>query len=75
VILSALRRFTQIVLKYSKHKKERTDAATAPYYSYPRDSNPRAGCKKITNFSFFNVLKIYEIFIFILQLFCADAKI
>ena len=29
------------------HKSERTDAASASLYSYPRDSNPRAAYKKI----------------------------
>jgi hypothetical protein len=29
-----------------KHKSERTDAASASLYSYPRDSNPRATNKK-----------------------------
>ena len=29
------------------HKSERTDAASASLYSYPRDSNPRAAYKKL----------------------------
>jgi hypothetical protein len=31
----------------SNHKSERTDAASASLYSYPRDSNPWAAYKKL----------------------------
>ena len=35
-------------IKCTNHKKERKDAAaTASYYSYPQDSNPRAAYKKL----------------------------
>ena len=40
------------------HKSERTDAASASLYYYPRDSNPRAIKKeKKKNFCVFYVLK------------------
>ena len=50
---------------YWKHKSERTDAASASLYSYPRDSNPQAAYKKLQK-------KFLENF---KQLFSADAKL
>ena len=34
-------------VKVVKHKSERADAASVSFYSYPRDSNPRAAYKKL----------------------------
>jgi hypothetical protein len=39
------------------HKSERTDAASASLYSYPRDSNPRTAYKKLQKkIQFFYIL-------------------
>ena len=40
------------VVEGEKHKSERTDAASASLYSYPRDSNPRAAYKKLQKENF-----------------------
>ena len=72
LIIAALLLHTVQLYTWKNHKSERTDAASASYYSYPRDSNPRAAYKKSKK----NFLKIFEIFFefFIQQLFSADAK-
>ena len=49
------------------HKSERTDAASASFYSYPRDSNPRAAYKKLKNIFFENFVKKISNLFFILS--------
>ena len=62
-------------LNSSRHKSERTDAASASLYSYPRDSNPRAAYKKLQK-KFLKILKKnLQFFLYIKQLFSVDAKL